>query len=75
MSVFKKMSSWFHKSDEISYKHLGGSNSVLVKIFPLDENLTDNDLINVSHKNKEGVYETRIVTLGELRRFLTSSKA
>lgn len=75
MSVFKKMSSWFHKSDEISYKHLGGSNSELVKMLALDEDLTDDDLINVSHKNKEGVYVTRIVKLSELRHFLTSSKA
>ena len=75
MSVFKKMAGWFHKPDKISYKHLDGSNSELVKMFALDESLTENDLINVSHKNKEGVYVTKIVKLGELRRFLITSKA
>lgn len=52
-------------------KSVTGAYSELIEKFPLKENLTDDDIIQISHKQlHNGVYTTTFITLKQLKDFL-----
>lgn len=76
MNIFKKISNRISKiidNSIVDSPRIGRSNSEMLKQFPLDEALTDDDLISISHKNKDGIYVTRIIRLSELKHFMSSA--
>lgn len=67
MSIFDKIADKIDKLYGPHYMTI----SELCKKYPLNEELTDDDTIQISHKrSSDGEYETRFMTLRQLKDYL-----